>query len=68
MDNTAKWIFTLVATVLLLYACVLCRDTNRELVIARERLQTLYETRDMLDRENEDLSRRIGADAAGLTP
>ena len=61
MENAIKWIFSLAAAVLLLYACVLFRTTCQRLNDAGTELSELKETEQKLREENNKLSQRLAA-------
>ncbi len=65
MDNAIKWIFCLVTTALLLYACVLCSTTCLRLDAAGRELAELRETEQTLREENERLSRLLASEGRG---
>lgn len=68
MNSAVRWVFSLVAAALLLYACIMFLDTRSEVQHARERVQELRETRETLRRDNESLFRQISLEPAEKDP
>ena len=65
MENATRWIFCLVMTALLMYACAVFRSTSVQLSEAREELTALRVTERALREENETLSRKLAAEKIG---